>query len=104
MKLKLEKNGIIFKLSQIEKEGLNKSGQSLTETFLFPSNDSLSYTLLLTSNENTVIHYSHNQITLSLPCKIFDALSTPSKEGISFDFDSLKVTVVVDLLPRKKTC
>lgn len=104
MKLKLEKNSIIFKLSQLEKETLTQVGQSLTETCIFPSNHLLHYTLLLTSDENAAIHYINNQMTLSLPCKIFDTLSTPSKEGISFDFDSLKVTVVVDLLPRKKTC
>lgn len=102
MKLKCKKNGITFKLSQAEKQQLSQAGQSLIETLVFPGNQSLTYTLSLTSNEAVSFSYLNNEIRLQLPLKNFQALSTPSKEGISFDFDPLRVFVEVDLLPRDK--
>ncbi|MBI2786010.1 MAG: hypothetical protein HYX60_06780 [Legionella longbeachae] len=102
MKLKFKKNHITFKLSKAEKKELSHVGQSLKETLIFPGNHSLTYILSLTSNESAKCSFINNEITLHLPWNQFELLSTPSKQGISFDFESLSVSVEVDLLPRIK--
>lgn len=102
MKLKFRKQGITFKLSQNEKKELSQVGQSLKETILFPGNHALSYILSLTSDERASFSYLNNEIRLQLPCKQYEALSTPSKKGISFAFDALQVSVEVDLFPKEK--
>lgn len=102
MKLKLQKHGITFKLSQTEKKGLSEAGHSLMETLIFPGNHSLTYILSLTENESAVFSYLNNEIKLQIPQHQFELLSTPSKKGIAFYFERLRVSVQVDLLPREK--
>jgi len=102
MKLKLQKNLMEFKLSQEEKLELNISGQSLVEKIILPDNKGITYSIVLISDEKEKFDFSHNKVILSIPWKKFKELEIPGKKGISFEFDSLIVTVVVDLFPRKK--
>ncbi|MFT6835211.1 MAG: hypothetical protein ACJA0H_001247 [Francisellaceae bacterium] len=102
MKLKLQKNLMEFKLSQEEKLELNISGQSLVEKIILPDNKGIIYSIVLISDEKEKFDFSHNKVILSIPWKKFKELEIPGKKGISFEFDSLIVTVVVDLFPRKK--
>lgn len=102
MKLKLQKHGIIFKLSQTEKIELSQAGHSLVETLIFPGNNSLTYILSLTANEHAALSYLNNEVILQIPQHQFALLLTPSKKGITFAFEPLHVSVQVDLLAREK--
>ena len=103
MKLKLQKDLITFKLSQTEKQALNMSGQTLRENLYLPNAKNFSYALSLTKNGSAALDFFDHEIILQVPTCQFEALSTPSKKGISFMFETLTVTIEVDLFPRKKT-
>lgn len=97
----MSKNSLTFKLSQSEKKSFNESGDRLTETLVLPSALTLTYSLNISDKAEAAFKFVDSEIILSLPQTEVSHLALPSKEGISFRFESLRVFVKVDLLPKE---